>query len=190
VCLHRQLSSCRGAAGGTAHTRVAASSCARRPTPQPTNQPTNQPPPTELQVHAFLYSKRWETRLAAADTLGALADAFPHHTPADLAAAAGGAADDSGSGSGAKEAATAAAAVAACQQASVLFEGVDLRRVLEQGQPLLASGGQEYDAAPAGGEGEGALDPAERLARQRAAIKRRLGAFLVIGLIWLQRRQG
>lgn len=82
----------------------------------------------DAQVHAYLYSKRWETRTAAADTLGALADAFPHHTPVDILTAAGSAAIEPGIGEP--------------WQVSLLFAGVDLQRMLEQGQPLLASGGQ------------------------------------------------
>jgi hypothetical protein len=90
-------------------------------------------------VHAYLYSKKWETRTAAADTIGALADAFPHHAPAELAAAAAGAADEGdaagvcgGSGSGGD----------GTWEASVMFEGVDLQQVVDYGQPLLASGSQ------------------------------------------------
>lgn len=96
------------------------------------------------QVHVYLYSKKWETRTAAADTLGALGDAFPHHTPADLAAAAtaaaaaGGGAESLAAGVGAAEGGKGGIA----WQVSLWFDGVDLQRVVDRGQPLLASGGQ------------------------------------------------
>ena len=71
-------------------------------------------------MHGLLYSKSWDTRVAAAEALGALADAFPHHSVEDLAAAAG----------------------VAPPERDVAFEGLDLQRVLDRGAPLLCSGGQ------------------------------------------------
>jgi hypothetical protein len=58
--------------------------------------------------------------VAAAEALGHLADAFPHHSVEDLAAAAG----------------------VAPPERDVAFEGLDLQRVLDKDAPLLCSGGQ------------------------------------------------
>lgn len=48
-----------------------------------------------------------------------------------------------------------------------------VRQVLEKGTPLLASGGQEFDAWQ---EELAKATPQERLARQRKNLKSRLGA--------------
>ena len=84
-----------------------------------------------MQVYARLYHKAWETRVAAGEALGLLAEAFPHTTVADLAeqcAACGGGG--------------VAGAAAVTVSNVVTFEEFNLKHILERGQALLASGGQ------------------------------------------------
>lgn len=83
-------------------------------------------PPTHrvVQVHGLLYHPSWEARLAAAATIGGLADAFPHHDPAMLREAAG------------------TAAAGAPNAVELPLSSFDMQRVLSRGAPLLASGGQ------------------------------------------------
>jgi hypothetical protein len=85
-----------------------------------------------LQVHALLYSSSWDTRVAAAGTLGGLADAFPHHSVHQLAEAL-----PNSSGAGVQQEQDGPGF-----QVHVLLPTFDLDRVLNKGQPLLASGGQ------------------------------------------------
>lgn len=101
--------------------------------------------------------------MAAAEALGSLAEAFPHHTPADLAAAAtavgaSGGGASGGSGAGPSCSAMAAAPLPCTGEApgscgggrggggvdsvSLMFEGVDLLKVLDTGKLLLATGEQ------------------------------------------------
>lgn len=84
------------------------------------------------QVHSLLYSANWDSRTAAAATIGQLSEAFPHHSVRQLAAASAGGAD-----------------AQQHQQLQDLQQGVhitlqtfDLEAVLSKGEPLLASGGQ------------------------------------------------
>lgn len=114
-------------------------------------------------VHSLLYSPSWDTRTAAAATIGLLAEAFPHHSVRHLAAAAASAGEQQ-------------ADAQQAQQLQDLQQGVhitlqtfDLPSVLSKGEPLLASGGQEYDL------GDTNLPMAERVAKQREQIKKRLG---------------
>jgi hypothetical protein len=84
-------------------------------------------------VHGLLYSANWDTRTAAAATIGLLAEAFPHHSISQLAAAGTAQASDAQQ----------------LQQLQELQQGIhitlqsfDLSNVLSKGEPLLASGGQ------------------------------------------------
>lgn len=88
--------------------------------------------PAACQVHSLLYSANWDTRTAAAATIGLMAEAFPHHGVRQLAAASTDQAD-----------------APQQQQLQDLQQGVhitlqtfDLASVLSKGEPLLASGGQ------------------------------------------------
>lgn len=93
--------------------------------------------PTALlcQVHGLLYSSNWDTRTAAAATIGLMAEAFPHHSVQELAAA--------GAGSQAADAQQ-QQQLAELQRAGVniTLQNFDLAAVLSKGEPLLASGGQ------------------------------------------------
>lgn len=78
-------------------------------------------------MQQYLYSKGWDTRIAASETLGLLAEAFPHPSVADLAAR--------------------------CQElhgyggnidltTPMTFSTFNLQLLLDKGTALLASGGQ------------------------------------------------
>lgn len=82
-------------------------------------------PPTQVAGH--LYSKSWETRVAAGDAIGHLAEAFMHHSVQDLVASVGRQAAGSASSS---------------HQVNLTFSAFNLKQVLEKGSALLASGGQ------------------------------------------------
>jgi hypothetical protein len=88
------------------------------------------------QVAVHLGHQDWDARLAAGHCLGLLARHFVHRTPADLAAAARSSPFDSAP----------AAATAPPKDdpggGQLLLASFDVARVLEQGKPLLASGGE------------------------------------------------
>lgn len=115
--------------------------------------------PISRKVHALLYSSSWDTRVAAAGTLGRLAEAFPHHSVQQLAEAL-----PNTNGSVEQQ-----LQQGPSYQVHVLLPAFDLDRVLRKGQPLLASGGQEYDVV------DSSLPLAERVAKQRQQIRERLG---------------
>lgn len=110
------------------------------------------------QVSIHLRSNEWDARIAAAHCLGAIAEHFVHHTPADLAKAAGLSQADAAS----------TIASATPGEALLTFNSFDINAVVERGTPLLASGGEEYDGMP----GSSGTDD---LARQRDNLKKRLG---------------
>ncbi len=84
------------------------------------------------QVHAYLYNKNWETRVAAGEALAYLADAFEHHTPDGLARHA----------LACGETPEALQAMAGGAGVSLSFTTFNLQQVLDRGTPLGASGGQ------------------------------------------------
>lgn len=104
-------------------------------------------------VARHLRHNDWDARVAAGHCLGLLAEHFQHHTPADLASAVGSggegaakaaAADVKQEGAGEPAGDTAAAAGAPAEPALHLlsFTGFNVRQVLSQGTPMLASGGE------------------------------------------------
>ena len=93
-----------------------------------------------MQVYARLYHKAWETRVAAGEALGLLAEAFPHTTVADLAEQCTVYGGEAG-----------AASVTVSNV--VTFEEFNLKHILERGQALLASGGQVGGKLGGGGLG-------------------------------------
>ncbi|KAG1666532.1 hypothetical protein FOA52_014429 [Chlamydomonas sp. UWO 241] len=103
-------------------------------------------------VSACVYSKSWDTRIAAGEAIAQLADIFVHHTAADLTQAAGG------------------SAAPGSAPASISFTTFNLKRILDKGSALLASGGQEFDIVE-----DASLTPKERLEKQRKQLKKRLG---------------
>ncbi|GFR50407.1 hypothetical protein Agub_g12624, partial [Astrephomene gubernaculifera] len=121
---------------------------------------------TVQKVHAYLYHKSWETRVAAGEALAYLADIFVHHTPDDLHRHALACGEDA-------EALTQAMG----PDAPLAFSNFSLQHVLERGTPLGASGGQEFDLVLDPG-----LPPKARLAAQREVLKKRLGLDRDMGL--------
>ncbi|KAG6551134.1 hypothetical protein Mapa_007369 [Marchantia paleacea] len=130
--------------------------------------------PTELRpllrrVRQFLRSKSWDTRVAAAQAIGAIAENVSHPTVKEIISKA--------------EAEFAAlghplnfsvyldlCALGTSQSSnSLTFSSFDIQRVLEYGASLLASGGQ-YDISV-----DNTKTSAERLARQKKNLRRRLG---------------
>jgi hypothetical protein len=91
-----------------------------------------------LQVHNLLYSANWDTRVAAAATIGLLADAFPHHSVKQLAHSAQGA-----------DAQQQEQLHALQQGIHITLQAFDLAAVLQKGEPLLASSGQVCCASSA-----------------------------------------
>lgn len=85
------------------------------------------------QVHSLLYSANWDSRTAAAATIGLLAEAFPHHSVRQLAAASVGAADAQQHQQLLQD---------LQQGVHITLQTFDLDSVLSKGEPLLASGGQ------------------------------------------------
>ena len=92
------------------------------------------------QVSSCLYHKSWETRVAAGEAIGLLAEAFTHPTAQDLAEhciACGGATAEE---------------LAALSGCVATFQEFNLKHVLERGQALLASGGQVCVGGGVGGQ--------------------------------------
>ncbi|TYH92599.1 hypothetical protein ES332_A13G193200v1 [Gossypium tomentosum] len=119
-------------------------------------------------VSSYLHSKNWETRVAAAHAIGAIAQNVKHTSLADLFSSVG------AKMTGAVVSANVKDVVVSPELHSKIVSGVsfrsfDINKVLEFGA-LLASGGQEYDIA-----NDNLKNPKERLARQKQNLKRRLG---------------
>ncbi|KAF5203949.1 Tata-binding protein-associated factor btaf1 [Thalictrum thalictroides] len=120
-------------------------------------------------VSQYLRSKNWDTRVAAAHAVGAIAQNVVHATLDELFVCVEtemSAAGISGSGEDVIMSWT-----NSCPNivAGLSFKSFDMSKVLEFGA-LLASGGQEYDVAT-----DGSKTPGERLARQKQNLRRRLG---------------
>lgn len=96
-------------------------------------------------VSGHLRHNEWDARVAAGHCLGLLAEHFTHHTAADLeAAAAAGAPDGGEPGVKAEEGAAGAGGAGPADTSSHLlsFGSFSVKQVLEQGTPMLASGGE------------------------------------------------
>nr|BAD25208.1 putative SNF2 domain-containing protein [Oryza sativa Japonica Group] len=120
-------------------------------------------------VSPYLRSKNWDTRVAAAHAIGAIAENVKHTSVKDLFASAE--AEKHASGlSGIGDVGSTLRHADTTATSELAFGSFDINRVLEFGSPLLASGGQEYDIANDNGK-----NPAERLARQKQNLRRRLG---------------
>ncbi|XP_022718724.1 TATA-binding protein-associated factor BTAF1-like isoform X2 [Durio zibethinus] len=119
-------------------------------------------------VSHYLRSKNWDTRVAAAHAIGAIAQNVKHTSLGDLLSSVG--AKMTGAGiSATVEDMVASPDLHSKIVAGVSFRSFDINKVLEFGA-LLASGGQEYDIA-----NDNSKNPKERLARQKQNLKRRLG---------------
>ena len=106
-------------------------------------------------VLCYLFHEEWETRRAAAHALEEIAEAVTTWQPSH------------------PDAASAEVEAAARDEAAgawLSFESFAIDRVLLHGAPLLASGGQEFEANDAADD-----RPHERLLRQRALLQEQLG---------------
>ncbi|CAI5942167.1 unnamed protein product [Closterium sp. NIES-64] len=134
--------------------------------------------PEAKSVKRLLKSSKWDTRVAAAKALGYIARNTPHPTVQDLQIAASTVSGDegtlaarNGTASAAPDGEGAAPAAAGTTAAGggLRFEGFDIGRVLDNGAPLVASAGKEYDIAAVGRGGK------EAIAKQKQSLRRRLG---------------
>ncbi|KAH6823556.1 ROOT GROWTH DEFECTIVE 3 [Perilla frutescens var. hirtella] len=119
-------------------------------------------------VSQYLRSKKWDTRVAAAHAIGAIAENVKHMSVTELSSCVEAKMLESGIS------ATFDDVVALPHRHSRIgahtsFRSFDLNKVLEFGA-LVASGGQEYDIAS-----DNCKNPKERLARQKQNLRRRLG---------------
>lgn len=119
-------------------------------------------------VSQYLRSKNWDTRVAAAHAIGAIAQNVKHTSLAELFGCIETKISEAGI-SGVVEDLVAWPDFHSKIISSGSFRSFDINKVLEFGA-LLASGGQEYDIA-----NDNSKNPRERLARQKQNLRRRLG---------------
>ncbi|KAG8375288.1 hypothetical protein BUALT_Bualt10G0084800 [Buddleja alternifolia] len=128
-------------------------------------------------VSQYLRSKKWDTRVAAAHAIGAIAENVKHTSLNELSSCVEGKMSEAGISATFDDVAT----WPNCQsriEAGTSFRSFDLNKVLEFGA-LVASGGQEYDVASDNGK-----NPKERLVRQKQNLKRRLDLVLKAHVFW------
>ncbi|XP_065853225.1 TATA-binding protein-associated factor BTAF1 [Euphorbia lathyris] len=119
-------------------------------------------------VSQYLRSKNWDTRVAAAHAIGAIAQNVKHTSLNELFACVETKMLEAGI-SGVAEDLVVLPDLHSKIISSGSFRSFDMNKVLEFGA-LLASGGQEYDIA-----NDNSKNPRERLARQKQNLRRRLG---------------
>uniref|UniRef100_A0A2P2MP00 TATA-binding protein-associated factor BTAF1 isoform X1 n=1 Tax=Rhizophora mucronata TaxID=61149 RepID=A0A2P2MP00_RHIMU len=119
-------------------------------------------------VSQYLHSKNWDTRVAAAHAIGAIAQNVKHTSLTELFACTETKMTETGI-SGIVEDLVAWPDFLSKIVSSNAFRSFDINKVLEFGA-LLASGGQEYDITT-----DNSKNPKERLARQKQNLRRRLG---------------
>ena len=106
-------------------------------------------------VLPYLFNGQWETRRAAAIALESIAAAVPAWRPMYT--------EDT-------DAKAESMARSDAEGAWLAFDSFDMGAVLRHGAPLLASGGQEFEAV-----GDRRDRPRDRLLRQRALLREQLG---------------
>lgn len=119
-------------------------------------------------VAQYLRSKNWDTRVAAAHAIGAIAQNVKHTSLPELFASVERRMSEAGI-SGIVEDMVAWPNLHSKIVSNVSFRSFDMNKVLEFGA-LLASGGQEYDIV-----NDNSKNPKDRLARQKQNLRRRLG---------------
>ncbi|KAL6533717.1 btaf1 RNA polymerase II, B-TFIID transcription factor-associated, 170kDa [Orobanche hederae] len=119
-------------------------------------------------VSQYLRSKKWDTRVAAAHAVGAIAENVKHTSLTELSSCVELKLLDAGISATFEDVVT-LPNFRSKIGGSTSFRSFDLNNVLEFGA-LVASGGQEYDIAS-----DNCKNPKERLARQKQNLKRRLG---------------
>ncbi|KAF3963659.1 hypothetical protein ACB098_12G153000 [Castanea mollissima] len=118
-------------------------------------------------VSQYLHSKNWDTRVAAAHAIGAIAQNVKHTSLAELFACVENKMLEAGISGDVEYVLTWPFFNSKILGSS--FKSFDINKVLEFGA-LLASGGQEYDIVS-----DSMKNPRERLARQKQNLRRRLG---------------
>ncbi|XAR57644.1 Nucleoplasmin ATPase [Bertholletia excelsa] len=119
-------------------------------------------------VSQYLRSKKWDTRVAAAHAIGAIAGNVKHTSLSELHSSVATKLSEAGITGDAKDV-FARSNFDPKVVTGISFRSFDINKVLEFGA-LLASGGQEYDIAS-----DNTKNPRERLARQKQNLRRRLG---------------
>ncbi len=123
-----------------------------------------------MQVSRHLRHKEWDARVAAAHCLGKIADHIQHHTPTTLATAAG--IDSLGSLEATIKHESDDTNTFTTTTTSLLsFNTFNVATVVQQGTPLLASAGSEYDMPAEGG----GVSRADSIAQQRVNMQKRMG---------------
>ncbi|XP_043695072.1 TATA-binding protein-associated factor BTAF1-like isoform X1 [Telopea speciosissima] len=120
-------------------------------------------------VSQCLRSKNWDTRVAAAHAIGAIAENVKHATMTDLFECVETEMSDMGISAVVDDLIMAWPNFHPKFVAGASFRSFEISKVLEFGA-LLASGGQEYDIG-----GDSNKNPGERIARQKHNLRRRLG---------------
>lgn len=120
-------------------------------------------------VSVYLRSKNWDTRVAAAHAVGAIAQNVVHTSLHELFSCVEGEMSAAGISGSSEDVITSWTISQPNIIAGLSFRSFDICKVLDFGA-LLASGGQEYDIG-----NDGSRTPAERLARQKLNLRRRLG---------------
>ncbi|CAN6696823.1 unnamed protein product [Malus baccata var. baccata] len=118
-------------------------------------------------VSQYLRSKNWDTRVAAAHAVGAIAENVKHTSLIELFTCIKSKVADAGISGSIED--MVAFPIFDSNVAGTSFRSFDLKKVLEFGA-LFASGGQEYDVA-----NDHMKSPREKLARQKQTLRRRLG---------------
>lgn len=121
-------------------------------------------------VSQYLRSKNWDTRVAAAQAIGAIAENVKHISINEMRDNAESELLKLGINQNVKDLMVASWNLVSNTTTGLSFSSLDINKVLEFGGPLLASGGQEYDIAI-----DNSKNSAERLARQKENLSRRLG---------------
>lgn len=116
-------------------------------------------------VCQYLRSKNWDTRVAAAHAIGAIAENVKQTSLSELFASVQTKMNVAGISGVVED----VMAWPNFHISGVTFRSFEINKVLEFGA-LLASGGQEYDIAS-----DNTKNPRERLARQKQNLRRRLG---------------
>lgn len=119
-------------------------------------------------VAQYLHSKKWDTRVAAAHAIGAIAENVKHVSVTELFNSVNMRMSECGT-SPASDDMLSSLNFNSGTEPDISFRSFDLNKVLEFGA-LVASWGQEYDVAI-----DNSKNPKERLARQKQNLKRRLG---------------
>ncbi|GMH10882.1 hypothetical protein Nepgr_012723 [Nepenthes gracilis] len=117
-------------------------------------------------VSQYLYNRNWDTRVAAAHAIGAIAEKSNHTSLTELSACVERKIFEAGFSFSVEDV---AALLHPKTAASLSFRSFDINKVLEFGA-LLASEGQEYDIVH-----DNMKNSKERLARQKHNLRRRLG---------------